>query len=150
MYIKNAISGATLAAFGAYVSASAVASLDIGDSVHWGPGYFPMLLGGLLALLGVILVIQSLFEEGTPLSSINWRGLILICGAPILVALLIERVGLIPTLLLTGIIAGLAQQGGTLMKAFLTSLGILIVCLLVFVYGLGMNVALFGTWFGEI
>ncbi|MBN9038482.1 MAG: tripartite tricarboxylate transporter TctB family protein [Rhizobiales bacterium] len=148
MYVRNAISGAALAALGVYVCATAVATLDLGDAVYWGPGYFPMLLGGLLAILGGVLVIQALFEEGPPLSAVNWRGVVLICGAPIVVALFVERLGLVPTLLATGAIAGLAQPDVGLVKALLTSLGILIVCLVVFVYGLGMNAALFGTWFG--
>lgn len=136
--------------FGIYVSVSAVTNLDIGDSVYWGPGYFPMLLGGGLALLGSILTVRSIFEEQEWISPVKWWSLLLICGSPIFFAVFIERLGLVPTLFGTGLMSGLAQPEAGFLKAAATALGILVVCLIVFVFGLNMNVALLGTWFGVI
>lgn len=40
--------------------------LEIGTSLRMGPGYFPMILSGLLFILGLLVTIQSLGREGEP------------------------------------------------------------------------------------
>ncbi|MDP9902046.1 hypothetical protein J2W36_004318 [Variovorax ginsengisoli] len=40
-------------------------TLDIGDDAHMGPGYFPLMLGIILDLLGLIVIFRSLVVETT-------------------------------------------------------------------------------------
>ena len=53
-------------------------SYKIGDAARMGPGYFPLMLGALLALVGVVVLMVSLVVEtvdGDPVGRIAWRPL---------------------------------------------------------------------------
>ena len=56
-------------------------SYSVGTGARMGPGYFPMALGVLLAVLGLIVTITALVVEtadGDPLGRIAWKPLIFI------------------------------------------------------------------------
>lgn len=56
----------------------------IGQASRMGPGYFPLMLGILLAIMGAFIVFESLVvdtEDGEKIGSIAWKPLSLIIGA---------------------------------------------------------------------
>jgi len=56
----------------------------IGDSARMGPGYFPLLLGVLLALLGTVMTFKALVietPEGEKVGRFAWRPLVFIIAA---------------------------------------------------------------------
>ncbi len=56
----------------------------IGEGARMGPGYFPLLLGIVLALLGAFILFESLVvdtEDGEKIGSIAWKPLGFIIGA---------------------------------------------------------------------
>jgi len=81
----------------------------IGDGARMGPGYFPLMLGIVLTILGAIVVLQSLVietEGGDPIGTIAWKPLCYIIGANIIFGIClggIPKVG-IPSL---GLIVGI-------------------------------------------
>lgn len=87
-------SGLIFAVFG--ISFVAVArDYPLGSALSMGPAYFPTMVGGLLALLGLILVARSLFVAGAPVSKIGMRALFLVIGSLILFGYLVDKAGLI-------------------------------------------------------
>ena len=67
----------------------------IGTGARMGPGYFPLMLGILLAILGLIVVFGSLVvetEDGDPVGAIAWRPLGFIIGSNILFGVLLAGV----------------------------------------------------------
>ncbi len=65
---------------------------NIGEGARMGPGYFPLMLGILLAVLGVAILFQSLVvetEDGQPVGSIAWKPLGFIIGANVLFGILL-------------------------------------------------------------
>ena len=57
---------------------------SIGSSAQPGPGYFPLGLGVLLAILGAFVLFKSLTiesEGGDPIGTFAWRPLVIIVGA---------------------------------------------------------------------
>ena len=53
----------------------------IGEASQMGPGYFPFMLGVLLAVVGLFVLIQSIVvqtEDGEPIGSIAWKPVIFI------------------------------------------------------------------------
>lgn len=67
----------------------------MGTAVRMGPGYFPSILGGLLALLGFFIFVRSIASKSQGLRSIHVRPLILVLGAVVGFALLLNRLGLV-------------------------------------------------------
>jgi hypothetical protein len=63
---KDFWSGVMFCGF-AVVGLSAARGYSLGAAGKMGPGYFPLLLGGVLAALGIILIARSLVLEGEPL-----------------------------------------------------------------------------------
>ncbi len=81
----------------------------IGDGARMGPGYFPLMLGIVLTILGAIVVLQSMVietEDGDRIGTIAWKPLCYIIGANLLFGIClggIPKVG-IPSL---GLIVGI-------------------------------------------
>ena len=51
---KDFWAGAMFIAFGAGMAAIAIKDYQMGNAVRMGPAYFPTVLGGLLAMLGLV------------------------------------------------------------------------------------------------
>jgi hypothetical protein len=62
-------------------------SYSMGEGARMGPGYFPRLLGVLLAILGSVILFKSLTvatADGEKIGSIAWKPLVCIIGANLL------------------------------------------------------------------
>ncbi|MES2949818.1 MAG: tripartite tricarboxylate transporter TctB family protein [Pseudomonadota bacterium] len=103
-------------------------SYPIGNGAKMGPGYFPLVLGILLAFLGGIITFKALVVEtvdGDKLGSFAWRPLIFIILANLVFGAMIgglPSIGLPPMGLIVGIyaltfIACLAGDGFKFMEA---------------------------------
>ena len=67
-------------------------SYSIGTSARMGPGYFPLVLGVLLALLGVVITFKALVvetEDGEKMGGWAWRPLFFIISANLVFGLLL-------------------------------------------------------------
>jgi len=65
---------------------------NIGEGARMGPGYFPLVLGILMAILGLAIVFQALVvetEDGEKVGSIAWKPLGFIIGANVAFGLLL-------------------------------------------------------------
>ena len=66
------------------VFAIGATNYNIGDGARMGPGYFPLMLGILLALLGVLIMFQGLAVEtvdGEKIGKWAWKPLAFVLGA---------------------------------------------------------------------
>ena len=67
---------------------------SLGTTIRMGPGYFPMLLGGVLAVIGAILVVRSLVIAGDPIGHVQVLPLVVVAVAVVLFGVLLPRLGL--------------------------------------------------------
>jgi predicted outer membrane lipoprotein len=97
---------------------------SIGTGARMGPGYFPLLLGILLAVLGAFTVFYSLIEhteDGDKIGTFAWRPIIYILGANVIFGILLAglpRFGLPPMGLIAAIYALtiIASKAGDVFK----------------------------------
>lgn len=94
---------------------------QVGNAARMGPGYFPLLLGVILALMGAVIAVRS-FIAGTPdgdhIGAIAWRPLLLVLGANVAFGALmigvpslgIPQFGLVVAIFALVIIASLAAE----------------------------------------
>ena len=68
---------------------------QMGTAVRMGPAYFPTMLGGLLAVLGLIIFLGSFALEGTPVPAFALRPLVLISVGCVLYGYLMKPLGLV-------------------------------------------------------
>ena len=67
----------------------------MGTAVRMGPAYFPAVLGGLLAVLGVMVLAESFAIEGPPVPTVHFRPLVLISVACVVYGYLMKPLGLV-------------------------------------------------------
>ena len=120
--------------------------LEIGTSLRMGPGYFPMILSGLLFILGLLVTIKSFGREGEPGTTIAWRGILFILPAPIFFGLTVRGLGFVPALFVTTLIASQASVRMRPLPALALAVSVTILATLVFSYGLGLPFRRFGPW----
>ncbi len=120
--------------------------LEIGTAFRMGPGYFPLVLSGLLIVLGLVVIVQALRTAGEPLGPIAWRGLLLILPAPIVFGLTVRGLGFVPAIFLAALIASFASVRMTATRAVLLSAVLTAFAVAVFSFGLGLPFVRFGPW----
>jgi putative tricarboxylic transport membrane protein len=102
-------SGILFGALGLFAAIYAATHYQLGTAVRMGPGYFPLWIGGLIALLGLILAVRSLRVEGPPLPPIHLRPILFVVVASIAYGYLLKPLGLV---LSTALVVIFAAFGG--------------------------------------
>ena len=115
---------------------------SLGTTIRMGPGYFPMLLGGFLALIGAILVVRSLVIAGDPIGHVRVLPLVVVAVAVVLFGVLLPRLGLALTLPLVIAVSALASVESRRWEVLLLALVLTVFSALVFVYGLRLPIPL--------
>jgi len=87
--------GLMFIAFGLFFVVVALAFYQMGSSVRMGPAYFPVVLGALLAVLGAIVLVNSLVVEGPEIAEFHYRPLIFIALSSLAFAYLLKPLGLV-------------------------------------------------------
>jgi predicted outer membrane lipoprotein len=93
---------------------------SVGEGSRMGPGYFPLVLGILLAAIGAFTIFESMVvetEDGEPIGKFAWKPLAFIIGANVVFGILlggVPRLGIPSFGLIVGIYAlvFIASMGG--------------------------------------
>ena len=143
----NGLCGALLIVFGLFFAFQSL-SMDLGTALRMGPGYFPLVLSGILVLVGIVILIQATRVASEPIGPLAWRGMLLILPAPIFFGLTVRGLGFVPAVFITAFIASFASVRMKPLAAFVLSAGVAIFSYLVFTKGLGLPFRPFGPWLG--
>ncbi|QIR85364.1 tripartite tricarboxylate transporter TctB family protein [Paracoccus sp. AK26] len=121
--------------------------LDMGTSLRMGPGYFPMVLSGLLFILGAVILFKAFGRpDDEPIGRFAWRGILFILPAPIFFGLTVRGLGFVPALFITTLIASQASMRMRPLPALILAIVVTILSTLIFSYGLGLPFRRFGPW----
>jgi putative tricarboxylic transport membrane protein len=140
---RNFASAVLFVGFAALLGGNAL-TLRIGTAEAMGPGYFPLALALILGILGLLIGIGSLRVDGPPIGAIGWRGLVFVTLAIVAFGATIQRLGFVPAVVASLVLAVLASPRFGWRAGVLVTLVLLAGCWLVFVRGLGLPVRLFG------
>ena len=146
--VTDILAGLIFVAFGL---AFATASLryELGTPLRMGPGYFPLVLGGILVVLGLFIagkgLIPSSGAEGR-FGSVPWRALILLVVAVLFFGLTVRGLGLVPATAVTALLTALASYRTGILAAVAIAAGLTVLCVLIFVLALQLRLPLFGPW----
>lgn len=145
--MKDLLSGLIFVSIG-LAFAYAALSYDLGTAFRMGPGYFPMILAGILVLLGVIILAQSLVTgpDETPVGGVPWLALILIMGALVFFGMTVRGLGLAPSLFVTSFMSAFASKRTGLIGALLLAAFLTLISMLIFVEALGLPLPMLGPW----
>ncbi|WP_439586255.1 tripartite tricarboxylate transporter TctB family protein [Hydrogenophaga sp.] len=91
---RDFVSGVLFTVFGVAFAWGAT-TYTVGTAARMGPGYFPLMVGVLIAILGAVIAIKSITvktEDGEPIGRIAWRPLIFIIGSNLIFGVLLVGV----------------------------------------------------------
>lgn len=121
---------------------------SMGTAGKMGPAYFPTILGGLLALIGLIAAVRSFFREGDPLEKFAIKETVLILSGVLLFGFLIRGAGLVAAIFAIVLFSAFASTKFKVLHGIALAAGMTIFAVVVFVKLLGLPIAIFGPWFG--
>lgn len=125
-------------------------NLNLGTARNMGPGYFPLALAALMALLGSVLMLRSFAGSPEPFGRVSHhtlRAILAVLGAGLVFGLLVRPLGLAPAVLLAVLIASLGMRDYGLRPALTVGAALAIGCSVVFVSILGLPIRVFGPVF---
>lgn len=128
--------GLALSALGVFAAVYAQ-QYEFGDLNRMGPGYFPVVLGGLLALLGLLIAIPAFLRQGQAIH-VEWKTFVLVIGSLLVFAFTLKTLGLIVATVATVVISTLADRETRWKGRLITAAGVALVTYLVFSLGLRM------------
>jgi len=111
---------------------------SLGAAGKMGPGYFPLLLGLVLAALGLLLIARSVVLEGEPLPRFHLVPLAVIALAVCLFGVLIEPLGLVVALAVLTVLSALAGPQFRTFETIALTIVLIAFSIGVFAYALGL------------
>lgn len=114
-----------------------------GSALRMGPGYFPRVLAGIFIAFGVYVGLRGL-RTGEKVEGVwGWKALAFVTASVVAFGWLVDRVGLIPALVVLFFVSALAGHEFRLKEVIILATLMILFAYGVFVYGLGLPFRLF-------
>jgi len=120
------------------VGTKLIGGYQLGSSVRMGPAYFPVVLGGMLAILGALVLLDSIVEKGPDVAKFHFRPVLFLGLSSLAFAYLLKPLGLV---LASVALVFISAYGGHEFKwkeVAIMSVALVIVSVLVFVKALSL------------
>lgn len=147
---RDFLSGLLFVAVGAGFAMGAI-NYSMGTSARPGAGYFPLILGVLLAILGAVVLFKALTIEtadGDPVGPIAWRPLLVVVSAIVMFGLALPRLGLITTIPLLIVMVNFAGDEFKWVSVLISALVLTAFSWLIFIAGLKLTIPLWPQFLG--
>ncbi|MEQ4304209.1 tripartite tricarboxylate transporter TctB family protein [Plantactinospora sp. B6F1] len=120
---------------------------ELGSLLRMGPGYFPLLVGAIVAALGLAIVVKGFVAgEVASFGTVPWRALAAIVLAVVFFGLTVRRLGFVPTSAVTALLTTLASRRVRPLTAVAVAAVLTVASTLIFVVGLQLRIPLWGPW----
>lgn len=110
---------------------------EFGTTSEMGPGYFPVLLGWVLAFLGVVVALPAWFKEGKPIR-VKWKNAFFVVISLLLYGFLLDKLGLVISTFVTALLSSYAAKDMKRLERIVVCVAITAITVAVFKYGLNM------------
>jgi hypothetical protein len=120
----------------------------MGSAGQMGPGYFPSMLGWLLAIIGVVTMFNSFRIDGEALERFAVKDMVLILGSVLLFGFLVRGAGLVAAIPVLIMISAFGSAKFSWKASVALAVGATISCILLFVKALGLPLPIIGPWLG--
>jgi uncharacterized membrane protein len=134
---KDVWAGLLLIAVGAAAMFTA-RNYGFGTAVRMGPGFFPIILGGVLIVFGLYMLASGLRQPEKIAGSWSLRALIILPLSLVLFGVLMEHGGFVPAMIVLIFGSATASTEFKLVEVLLFSLGLTALSAAVFVWALGL------------
>jgi hypothetical protein len=142
----DVIGGGLLLAFGVWFALYAGADYNLGSLRRMGPGFFPAIIGWLVAFFGLLVLVPALFRVGEmPVPKLRPLGTIMVGGLAF--AFIVERFGMVPATMVLVFVSALAEERFYPVRTLVLAAALAAIAVVVFTMGLGIPIPAF-RWIG--
>jgi hypothetical protein len=120
----------------------------MGSAARMGPGYFPTMLGGLMAFLGATLTVPALLQDGERFPGMRLRPLLMVLLSIAVFGLALEYLGFVAAVAALVIVGGLADPELRPLESAALAVFMVVFSIGIFVLLLGMPMPLWPAWIG--
>jgi hypothetical protein len=143
---KDLLAGGTFVGFGLAFAITA-STYEVGTALRMGPGYFPLVLGSLLVVLGILIAVKGFVaSDGDEIGPVPWKALALLVSAFLFFGFTVRGLGLVPALFVTVFLAGMAGHRARVIPAVVIAACLTALSVLIFVIVLQLRLPYFGPW----
>jgi hypothetical protein len=124
---------------------------SLGTSARPGPGYFPLILSVIMAILGAIVLFKSLTietEGGDKVGAFAWRPLLIVVASIVVFGLVLPRLGLFLTVPILIVMVSFATTEFSWVGTLVNAVVLTVFAWLVFVVGLKLTIPLYPAFMG--
>jgi hypothetical protein len=116
----------------------------LGTAARMGPGFFPFMLGAILAVLGIAIAAGAMREKnkGPGVEKFHWGPVFWVLMPIVVFGILLKIVGMLVMGLFVVIVSSIGSHEFRLRPVVLLALGLVIFCALTFVAGLKLPIPL--------
>lgn len=139
---KDFLAGLLMIVIGAIAFYMAL-DYPFGSALRMGPGYFPRVLAGMFMAFGIFVGLRGLRIKEKVEGIWGWKALALITAAFIAYGWLMDRIGMIPSLVVLFFVSALAGHEFKLKEVTVLTVVMTAFAWAVFIWGLGMPYRLF-------
>lgn len=113
--------------------------LEVGSAAMMGPGYMPLMIGALVILLGLVVGLVGLLKRSEPIGTVQLRPLMILLASVGGFALAAEFAGFVIAAAGLIIFGSMADREWRLREAIISSVVLTLFGLLVFIFGLDVQ-----------
>jgi len=144
--LNDIMAGAIFVAIGVAFATGSLA-YDVGSPLRMGPGYVPLVLGGILVTLGLLVIVKGFIAgTGVPIGEVDWRAVILITAALLFFGVTINGLGVVGALLGSTLLAAFARSATSIREAVIIAVGLTVLSVVIFIVALQLRLPLAGSW----
>jgi hypothetical protein len=130
--------GVLFGGVGLFAALYAATHYNMGSALRMGPAYFPTWVGGMVALLGLVLALRSLRFDGPPLPRVRLRPIFFVLGGSLAFGYLLKPLGMVIATIVLVVISAWGGHEFRWREVLLLAVGLAAFAVGVFVYGLGL------------
>lgn len=131
------------------VFAVGAGNYSLGTSARPGPGYFPLMLSVIMAILGAVVTFKALTiesEGGDPIGKVAWRPLLVIVGAIAVFGATITTLGMIVSIPILIFISSFAGDEFHWRDVLINSIVLTVASWLIFIVGLKLTIPMWPSF----
>lgn len=145
---RDVLAGLLFIALGAGGAAIAW-SYPFGNVQQMGPGFFPRILGGILAVLGTVTLLKGLRTGERVEGGWGWVPLAILTAALVAFGWLMEHVGLLPSVAVLTLASARAGRDFRWREVLVLAVALMAATWAIFIAGLGLPYPLWAFEFGR-
>jgi hypothetical protein len=117
-----------------------------GEAHRMGPGYFPIMVGALQAVLGAIVAARSLVFDGPPVERFNARPLLVTLLAVVLFGVTLDKLGLAAGIAVLVMVSAYAERDVRILHSIGLAAVLIAFSVAAFVWLLGLPLQVWPEW----